>query len=122
MKEVSANRIVLVNAVAAVLLIIIFFYFMSGKETVNKNPAQITDCSSIQSNYLKDACYFELAVKNSDIESCKRIIDSSQEDLCFIKVAVEKDDKTICNLVMDKFYMKPKCAGEVANVKTGQLG
>ncbi|MDP1729076.1 MAG: hypothetical protein Q8L27_02650, partial [archaeon] len=68
MKRVLENKIVLVNAIAAVLLICVFFYFMSGKETVQKNPLETNDCASIQSYYIRDACYFELAVKNSDSE------------------------------------------------------
>lgn len=121
MQKVMEHKLLVVNIIAAIILICVFFYFMSGKETVEKTPVVSTDCKDIQNAYTKDACYFELAIKNTDANSCASITDADQKDLCYMEIAIAKADRTVCNSIADKFYTKPRCAAEISNLKTGQI-
>ncbi len=117
----KCDKLVIVNIIAAIILIAVFFYFMSGKQTVEKAPVTSTDCDDIVNPYMKDACYFNLAMRSEVHTDCIKIADIDQKDLCYMKIALAKNDKTICELVADKYYTRPKCNAEIDNLKTGQM-
>ncbi|MEK6885992.1 MAG: hypothetical protein AABX17_03435 [Nanoarchaeota archaeon] len=109
--------------VLAVLLIVagVMAFNNQGKEQITVNPDATTDCSTVTSSYLKDACYFELAVKNSASNTCGSVMNIEQKDLCYMEVAVATDTKPTCDLIADKFYTRPRCYGKIAALTTGQI-
>lgn len=99
-------------AVAVSLLLASYFYF-SKLEVVVIQPETISDCASITGNFIRDACYMQIAAREKNESICYSIVSDNQKDLCFIELSKVKNDRNICELIIDRKYSKTKCYGEM---------
>jgi hypothetical protein len=59
------------------------------------------DCSLIQSQAERDACYVALSKVTKDTSICPKISDTEQSNACFLVIANFTKDPTVCNLMVD---------------------
>ncbi len=99
--------------IISIIVIIVIMSYLSKTEFVLIQPETLEDCASISGNFIKDACYMQIAAKEADETICNKILSDNQKDLCFIELSKIKRDKSICELIIDKKYSKTKCYGEM---------
>jgi len=107
------NIILILTGLVILLGITTIYFYFSGKEVVSTNPSEQLDCETIESIYIRDACYVDIAVKEENHEVCKNVENTDDKDLCYIKIARMLKNNTICDNIVDKKYSRPKCYGEV---------
>jgi hypothetical protein len=108
------NLIIILSGIILILLIASIYFYSSQKiEIVVMQPEKIEDCSGINGNYIRDACYIQIASKEMNETICNNIVNSNQKDICFTEMAKIKNDRTICEFILDTKYARTKCYGEM---------
>lgn len=79
-----------------------------------RNRLNYEFCDSLTDNYAKSVCFFELAVRDSDINLCSK----TTEARCIYEIAVKRGNPKLCDEIEDEI-IKYKCLavlkGEIAH-------
>lgn len=110
-------------SIALILMISIFsyFYFIKYKVITQNNLKTATECTTIETNYIRDACLMKAAAIEYNPKTCDNISDDYERDLCYTRISKLLNNETICDSIGDKRYSRPKCYGEIAIIRTGSL-
>ena len=110
------QKILTIIAVVEALLIILlaftaYSYFQKSKPVIEVEAQQ--NCDEIANSYTKDACNFQKALSENNVNVCSSITGANIKDMCFIEISQMQKDKSICKSVTDKYYSQPKCYAEL---------
>lgn len=100
-----------------ILVVGIMLIFIIGCGNLNVSSGKCEDLNP----YLKDECYYDLALRNTNIRFCYKITDEYDKEQCEKEVsskrAITKKDEKACYETSDFDYDVADCVIEVAKAK-----
>ena len=112
------NKKIIFGLIIGFLIIVIVSVISQLLYLSNISDTQdpITTCDKIKNQFVKNACYEDIAKERQDISICDKIYDQERKDRCYSRVAKVARDLSICDKIQYQEW-KNDCYSEIAQVK-----
>lgn len=114
--DISKHKKTVIFLLVTFSLIILLGLSYYTKEVDYSDYSSISDCdkflSRIQRDFNIKSCYYEIAIKNKNIEICYLL--KGLADHCYFEVSKQLKDYDICHKKYDNYYDKIDCIKSIS--------